>query len=204
MKSFERLVEDKNRVIKDCDDFINKLKEISLSNDNVLNLIDLLSAKKEKYKELKYNNYEGTVLFIENIDEKIYRQIVLLEKQNIKEVNPILKNFDFEYKDYQKLKFILEKLKFIKNYYKSLITLLGIIPFIIYFVLNRNIGFIPVSESGDIFSLLVSLTLAGLSLLFILYLMPMLQLFFLFQIRDIKGTGIIYATSVFLFILFVF
>ena len=48
MKSFERLVEDKNRVIKDCDDFINKLKEISLSNDNVLNLIDLLSAKKEK------------------------------------------------------------------------------------------------------------------------------------------------------------
>ena len=113
MKSLERLVEDKNRVIKDCDDFINKLKEISLSNDNVLNLIDLLSAKKEKYKELKYNNYEGTVLFIENIDEKIYRQIVLLEKQNIKEVNPILKNFDFEYKDYQKLKFILEKLKFI-------------------------------------------------------------------------------------------
>ncbi|MBF0923410.1 MAG: hypothetical protein HXK59_03980, partial [Campylobacter concisus] len=89
MKSFERLVEDKNRVIKDCDDFINKLKEISLSNDNVLNLIDLLSAKKEKYKELKYNNYEGTVLSIENIDEKIYRQIVLLEKQNIKEDNPI-------------------------------------------------------------------------------------------------------------------
>ena len=204
MKSFERLVEDKNRVIKECDDFINKLKEISLSNDNILNLIDLLSAKKEKYKELKYNNYEGTVLSIENIDEKIYRQIVLLEKQNIKEVNPILKNFGFEYKDYQKLKFILEKLKFIKNYYKSLITLLGIIPFIIYFVLNRNIGFIPVSESGDIFSLLVSLTLAGLSLLFILYLMPMLQLFFLFQIRDIKGTGIIYTTSVFLFILFVF
>ncbi|WP_148785701.1 hypothetical protein [Campylobacter concisus] len=181
MKSFERLVEDKNRVIKECDDFINKLKEISLSNDNILNLIDLLSAKKEKYKELKYNNYEGTVLSIENIDEKIYRQIVLLEKQNIKEVNPILKNFDFEHKDYQKLKFILEKLKFIKNYYKSLITLLGIIPFIIYFVLNRNIGFIPVSESGDIFSLLVSLTLAGLSLLFILYLMPMLQLFFYFK-----------------------
>ena len=120
MKSFERLVEDKNRVIKDCDDFINKLKEISLSNDNILNLIDLLSEKKEKYKELKYNNYEGTVFSIENIDEKIYRQIVLLEKQNIKEVNPILKNFDFEYKDYQKLKFIALKTKIPLNEEKGM------------------------------------------------------------------------------------
>ena len=29
MKSFERLVEDKNRVIKDCDNFIKELKDIS-------------------------------------------------------------------------------------------------------------------------------------------------------------------------------
>jgi hypothetical protein len=46
MKSFERLIEDKNRAIKDCDNFIKELKEISLSNDNILNLIDLLSTKK--------------------------------------------------------------------------------------------------------------------------------------------------------------
>ena len=203
MKSFERLVEDKNRVIKDCDNFIKELKDISLRTNNISILIKLLSERKEKYLELKYDNYKETVLSIENLDEKIYRQIVLLEKQNIKEAKHILKNYDFEYRDQQKLKFILEKLKFIKNHYKSLVTLLGLTPFIIYFVINRNIGYIPISESGDIFSLLVSITLAGLSLLFILYLMPMVQLFFLFYIRDIKGTGIIYAISVSLFILFV-
>jgi|GEM_PF-5704353 len=51
MKSFERLVEDKNRVIKDCDDFIKELKDISLRTSNISILIKLLSAKKEKYLE---------------------------------------------------------------------------------------------------------------------------------------------------------
>lgn len=202
MKSFERLVEDKNRVIKECDDFINKLKEISLSNDNILNLIDLLSAKKEKYKELKYNNYEGTVLSIENIDEKIYRQIVILEKQGIPESNTTKKQsfdrFFIEYKDQQKLKFIIEKFNFIKNHYKSIITLLGLTPFIIYFVLNKNIGYIPILESGDFFSLLVSLALAGLGLLFILYIMPILQISIVFCMRDIKGILPVFLGSVFL------
>ena len=204
MKSFGRLVEDKNRVTKDCDDFIKELKTFSLSDDSILTLIKLLSKKKKNYTGLSCDNYKKTAFDLEELNEKIYRQIVLLEKQNIQDIKLILEKFSSEYKDQRKIKLVLKQLIFIKNHYKSLIVLLGLTPFIIYFIFNKSIGYIPISESGDIFSLLVALALSGFSLLFMLYLMPMMQLFFLFYIRDIKGTGIIYATSVFLFILFVF
>ena len=92
MKSFERLVEDKNSVIKDCDDFIKELKDISLRTSNISILIKLLSAKKEKYLELKYDNYKESALSVEHLDEKIYRQIVILEKQGIFESGVSRKN----------------------------------------------------------------------------------------------------------------
>ena len=299
MKSFERLVEDKNRVIKDCDNFIKELKDISFRTNNISILIKLLSAKKGKYLELKYDNYKESALSVENLDEKIYRQIVILEKQGIfetsesrkksnkllklknileeletadikkydnysnevrdiydvvsdgniltlaelldidikqckeaiyqsyetkiseqlilikqkygdkfkessmyvaegKKLKIILDKFSTEYKDQGKLKFLLEKANFIKNHYKSLIALLGLTPFIIYFVLNKNIGYIPMPESGDIFSLLVSLALAGLSLLFILYIMPIVQIGIIFCMRDIKGILPVFIFSILL------
>ena len=207
MKSFERLVEDKNRVIKDCDNFIKELKDISLQTSGISTLIKLLSEKKEKYLELKYDNYKESTLSVENLDEKIYRQIVILEKQGIPESNTTkeqsLDRFFIEYKDQQKLKFIIEKFNFIKNHYKSIITFLGLTPFIIYFVLNKNIGYIPMLESGDIFSLLVSLALAGLSLLFILYIMPIIQIGIIFCMRDIKGILSVFLFSIFLSVLLI-
>ena len=198
MKSFERLVEDKNRVIKDCDNFIKELKDISLQTSGISTLIKLLSEKKEKYLEIKYDNYKESTLSIENLDEKIYRQIVLLEKQNSQEAKSTLEKFGYEYRDQQKIKFIFKKIYFAKKHYKGLIALLGLMPFIIYFVLNRNIGYIPMPESGDIFSILVSLALAGLSLLFILYLMPILQLAVVFYMRDIKGILPVFLLSILL------
>ena len=277
MKSFERLVEDKNRVIKDCEDFIKELKDISLRTSSISALIELLLKKKDKYVNLKFDNYKESVLSIEDLDEKIYRQIVLLEnngvfrywetkkeskrlikqkkilqklkskdikqyddsikelkdvndsvvnnyfsrlivllennKENNKEIideidkhlkliesklNNRLDKFCTEYKDQQKLKFIIEKFNFIKNHYKSIITLLGLTPFIIYFVLNKNIGYIPMLESGDFFLLLVSLALAGLGMLFILYIMPILQISIVFCMRDIKGILPVFLGSVFL------
>ena len=198
MKSFERLVEDKNRVIKDCDNFIKELKDISLQTSGISTLIKLLSEKKEKYLELKYDNYKESTLSIENLDEKIYRQIVLLEKQYSQEAKSTLEKFGYEYRDQQKIKFIFKKIYFAKKHYKGLIALLGLMPFIIYFVLNRNIGYIPMPESGDIFSILVSLALAGLSLLFILYLMPILQLAVVFYMRDIKGILPVFLLSILL------
>ena len=198
MKSFERLAEDKNRVIKDCDNFIKELKDISLQTSGISTLIKLLSEKKEKYLELKYDNYKESTLSIENLDEKIYRQIVLLEKQNSQEAKSTLEKFGYEYRDQQKIKFIFKKIYFAKKHYKGLIALLGLMPFIIYFVLNRNIGYIPMPESGGIFSILVSLALAGLSLLFILYLMPILQLAVVFYMRDIKGILPVFLLSILL------
>ena len=207
MKSFERLVEDKNRVIKDCDDFIKELKDISLQTSSISALIELLLKKKEKYVSLKFDNYKESILSIEDLDEKIYRQIVILEKQSIPESNTTKKQsldrFFIVYKDQQKLKFIIEKFNFIKNHYKSIITLLGLTPFIIYFVLNKNIGYIPMPESGDIFSLLVSLALAGLSLLFILYIMPIIQIGIIFCMRDIKGILLVFLFSIFLSVLLI-
>ena len=207
MKSFERLVEDKNRVIKDCDDFIKELKDISLQTSSISALIELLLKKKEKYVSLKFDNYKESILSIEDLDEKIYRQIVILEKQSIPESNTTKKQsldrFFIGYKDQQKLKFIIEKFNFIKNHYKSIITLLGLTPFIIYFVLNKNIGYIPMPESGDIFSLLVSLALAGLSLLFILYIMPIIQIGIIFCMRDIKGILLVFLFSIFLSVLLI-
>ena len=112
MKSFERLVEDKNRVIKDCDDFIKELKDISLQTSSISALIELLLKKKEKYVSLKFDNYKESILSIEDLDEKIYRQIVILEKQSIPESNTTKKQsldrFFIGYKDQQKLKFIIE------------------------------------------------------------------------------------------------
>jgi len=115
-----------------------------------------------------------------------------------KKLKITLDKFCIEYKEQEKFRFFIEKANFIKNYYKSLIALLGLTPFIIYFVFNKNIGYIPMPESGDIFSLLVSLALAGLSLLFILYLMPILQLTTAFYIRDIKDIFAVFISSVFL------
>ena len=107
MKSFERLVEDKNRVIKDCDNFIKELKDISFRTNNISILIKLLSAKKGKYLELKYDNYKESALSVENLDEKIYRQIVILEKQGIFETSESRKKSN----KLLKLKNILEELE---------------------------------------------------------------------------------------------
>ena len=136
MKSFGRLVEDKNRVTKDCDDFIKELKTVSLSDDSILTLIKLLSKKKKNYTGLSCDNYKKTAFDLEELNEKIYRQIVLLEKQNIQDIKLILEKFSSEYKDQRKIKLVLKQLIFIKNHYKSLIVLLGLTPFIIYFIFN--------------------------------------------------------------------
>ena len=55
----------------------------ALQTSSISALIELLLKKKEKYLELKYDNYKELALSVENLDEKIYRQIVILEKQGI-------------------------------------------------------------------------------------------------------------------------
>ena len=63
-----------------------------------------------------------------------------------------------------------------KKYYQVLIALLGLIPFIIYFIFSQNIGFFSVAGSESIFSLLSALAISGFGLFVILYIFPALYL----------------------------
>lgn len=63
-----------------------------------------------------------------------------------------------------------------KKYYQVLIALLGLIPFIIYFIFWQNVGFFSVADSDSIFSLLSALAISGFGLFIILYIFPALHL----------------------------
>jgi hypothetical protein len=189
--------------VKKYNKYSNELKGIYdvVLGDNILTLIDLLEIDIKKYKEgilqnRKIEISEQLILIKQKYGDKFNESSMYVAEE--KKLKITLDKFCIEYKEQEKFRFFIEKANFIKNYYKSLIALLGLTPFIIYFVFNKNIGYIPMPESGDIFSLLVSLALAGLSLLFILYLMPILQLTTAFYIRDIKDIFAVFISSVFL------
>ena len=63
-----------------------------------------------------------------------------------------------------------------KKYYQVLIALLGLIPFIIYFIFWQNVGFFSVAGNESIFSLLSALAISGFGLFVILYIFPALHL----------------------------
>jgi hypothetical protein len=56
-----------------------------------------------------------------------------------------------------------------KKYYQVLIALLGLIPFIIYFIFWQNVWFFSVAGSDSIFSLLSALAISDFGLFVILY-----------------------------------
>ena len=72
--------------------------------------------------------------------------------------------------------FVSEQICRVKKYYQILIALLGLIPFIIYFIFSQNVGFFSVSGSDSIFSLLSALAISGFGLFVILYIFPALHL----------------------------
>lgn len=72
--------------------------------------------------------------------------------------------------------FVSEQICRVKKYYQILIALLGLIPFIIYFIFWQNVGFFSVSGSDSIFSLLSALAISGFGLFVILYIFPALHL----------------------------
>ena len=72
--------------------------------------------------------------------------------------------------------FVSEQICRVKKYYQVLIALLGLIPFIIYFIFWQNVGFFSVAGSESIFSLLSALAISGFGLFVILYIFPALHL----------------------------
>lgn len=88
MKTFEDLAIQKKTQTQECKEFTKELKNINNDrnvNSEIDTLIYLLNCKKRMYDSLKCDNGDQISLGLKDIDEKIYRQIYILEKdENLK------------------------------------------------------------------------------------------------------------------------
>ncbi|MDO5046423.1 hypothetical protein [Campylobacter sp.] len=84
MKSFEDLVNEKHSTVKECKNFIAEIRNFYKSDENIPSnasiLLDLIYQKIKIYESISYNNYDKTIKSIEDIDEKIYKQIYISKK----------------------------------------------------------------------------------------------------------------------------
>lgn len=194
MKKFEDLVRERNDAIKECNSFINTFKIWEFDRD-ILELNNLLKEKRENLNNLKYNNYIEIALAVEEINDKIYRQITMLN--NLGKLT-----YDSEicvkYNKLYNLKhikyFMAKQIYGIKKYNKSLIALLGLIPFMVYFIIGKNIGYFSLAGSASIFSILSALAISGLGFFIILYLFPILHLLLVFasNVKEVVYKKIFY------------
>ncbi|QKF92822.1 DMT family transporter [Campylobacter sp. CCUG 57310] len=85
MKSFEDLVNEKQCVIKECKNFIENIRNFYKSDENIPNnasiLMDLIYQKIKIYESISCSNYDETIKSIEDINEKIYKQIYILKNE---------------------------------------------------------------------------------------------------------------------------
>ena len=176
MDNFKKLIQEKNSAIKEYGDFIKTLKNKECDKD-VLGLIGLLKDRLAKFENLSCDNYSQTAADIDELNDRIYRQVNLLAN-----LNKLSRNSDVykKYNEVYNLKriklFVSEQICRVKKYYQVLIALLGLIPFIIYFIFWQNVGFFSVAGSESIFSLLSALAISGFGLFVILYIFPALHL----------------------------
>ena len=176
MDNFKKLIQEKNSAAKEYGDFIKTLKNKERHKD-FLGLIGLLKDRLAKFENLSCDNYSQTAADIDELNDRIYRQVNLLAN-----LNKLSRNSDVykKYNEVYNLKriklFVSEQICRVKKYYQILIALLGLIPFIIYFIFSQNVGFFSVSGSDSIFSLLSALAISGFGLFVILYIFPALHL----------------------------
>ena len=176
MDNFKKLIQEKNSAAKEYGDFIKTLKNKERHKD-FLGLIGLLKDRLAKFENLSCDNYSQTAADIDELNDRIYRQVNLLAN-----LNKLSRNSDVykKYNEVYNLKriklFVSEQICRVKKYYQVLIALLGLIPFIIYFIFWQNVGFFSVAGSESIFSLLSALAISGFGLFVILYIFPALHL----------------------------
>ena len=176
MDNFKKLIQEKNSAAKEYGDFIKTLKNKECDKD-VLGLIGLLKDRLAKFENLSCDNYSQTAADIYELNDRIYRQVNLLAN-----LDKLSRDSDVykKYKEVYNLKriklFVSEQICRVKKYYQVLIALLGLIPFIIYFIFWQNVGFFSVAVSDSIFSLLSALAISGFGLFVILYIFPALHL----------------------------
>ena len=176
MDNFKKLIQEKNSAIKEYGDFIKTLKNKECDKD-VLGLIGLLKDRLAKFENLSCDNYSQTAADIDELNDRIYRQVNLLANlDKLSRDLDVYKKYNEVYNQKRIKLFVSEQICRVKKYYQILIALLGLIPFIIYFIFSQNVGFFSVSGSDSIFSLLSALAISGFGLFIILYIFPALHL----------------------------
>ena len=176
MDNFKKLIQEKNSAIKEYGDFIKTLKNKECDKD-VLGLIGLLKDRLAKFENLSCDNYSQTAADIDELNDRIYRQVNLLANlDKLSRDSDVYKKYNEVYNQKRIKLFVSEQICRVKKYYQILIALLGLITFIIYFIFSQNVGFFSVSGSDSIFSLLSALAISGFGLFVILYIFPALHL----------------------------
>jgi len=176
MDNFKKLIQEKNSAIKEFGDFIKTLKNKECDKD-VLGLIGLLKDRLAKFENLSCDNYSQTAADIDELNDRIYRQVNLLANlDKLSRDSDVYKKYNEVYNQKRIKLFVSEQICRVKKYYQVLIALLGLIPFIIYFIFWQNIGFFSVAGSESIFLLLSALAISGFGLFVILYIFPALHL----------------------------
>ncbi len=176
MDNFKKLIQEKNNAIKEYGDFIKTLKNKECDKD-VSGLIGLLKDRLAKFENLSCDNYSQTAADIDELNDRIYRQVNLLANlDKLSRDSDVYKKYNEVYNQKRIKLFVSEQIRRVKKYYQVLIAFLGLIPFIIYFIFWQNIGFFSVAGSESIFSLLSALAISGFGLFVILYIFPALHL----------------------------
>ena len=176
MDNFKKLIQEKNSAAKEYGDFIKTLKNKERHKD-FLGLIGLLKDRLAKFENLSCDNYSQTAADIDELNDRIYHQVNLLANlDKLSRDSDVYKKYNEVYNLKRIKLFVSEQICRVKKYYQVLIALLGLIPFIIYFIFWQNIGFFSVAGSESIFSLLSALAISGFGLFVILYIFPALHL----------------------------
>ena len=170
-KSFEQLVRERKGVIEECEGFINSL----VPDKDMVKLISLLGHKIKLYSNLECDNYAETLSDLEDIDLKIYNQVFILRNDKKLEYRSEI------YKKYTELKETRNIYNFTKNLLnikilKRISFLIRIIIFVIYFIFNKRINYLPTIDGFDIITISIELGIVGLTLLFMFYLFPAMHI----------------------------
>ena len=131
---------------------------------------------------------------LKTLDIRIY-ECLRIARHELKKDNKNMRNFvkepmfqSYFYKDHVRNIHDFQKstVNFIKKYYLALAILIGAIPFVLYFIVNKNIGSFPALDTLNILSLFGTIAISGAGLLFILYLFPILHIIWIYSSQDIK------------------
>lgn len=130
---------------------------------------------------------------LKTLDIRIY-ECLIIARHELKKDNKNMRNFvkepifqSYFYKDHVRNIHDFQKstVNFIKKYYLALAMLIGAIPFVLYFIVNKNIGSFPALDTLNILSLFGTIAISGAGLLFILYLFPILSIAWIYSFQYI-------------------